>query len=98
MKRIIMNFMLISGKKHEGMDYVKNDVLCTASSYARYSEAIEKITGFGMKDCLNLPRLGWKYFNSLRTDEDEPIHTYDDKHMRWFVRQSKVGGRVCAFI
>ena len=50
-----------------------------------------------MKDCLSLPGLGWKYFDSLRTEEDEPIYTYDDKFMRWFVRQSIKGGRVCAF-
>ena len=46
---------------------------------------------------LSLPGLGWKYFNSLRTEEDEPIYTYNDKYMRWFVRQSIKGGRVCAF-
>ena len=50
-----------------------------------------------MKDCLSLPSLGWKYFNSLRTEEDEPIYTCNDKYMRWFVRQSIKGGRVCAF-
>ena len=72
-------------------------VLCTAFSYARYIKAIEEITGFSMKDCLSLPGLGWKYFNSLRTEEDEPIYTYNDKYMRWFVRQSIKGGRVCAF-
>ena len=53
--------------------------------------------GFSMKDCLSLPGLGWKYFNSLRTKEDEPIYTYNDKYMRWFVRQSIKGGRVCSF-
>ena len=79
------------------MPYVKNDVLCTAFSYARYCKAMEKITGFSMKDCLSLPGLGWKYFNSLRTEEDEPIYTYNDKYMRWFIRQSIKGGRVCAF-
>ena len=58
---------------------------------------MEEITGFSMKDCLSLPGLGWKYFNSLRTEEDEFIYTYNDKYMRWFVRQSIKGGRVCAF-
>ena len=58
---------------------------------------MEEITKFSMKDCLSLPGLGWKYFNSLRTEEDEPIYTYNDKYMRWFVRQSIKGGRVCAF-
>ena len=50
-----------------------------------------------MKDCLSLPGLGWNIFNSLRTEEDEPIYTYNDKYMRWFVRQSIKGGRVCVF-
>ena len=84
-------------KKSEWLPYVKNDVLCTAFSYARYIKAMEEITGFSMKDCLSLPGMGWKYFNSLRTEEDEPIYTYNDKYMRWFVRQSIKGGRVCAF-
>ena len=81
----------------ERLPYVKNDVLCPAYSYARYIEAMKEITGLSMKDCLSLPGLGWKYFNSLRTEEDEPLYLYDDKHMRWFVRQSKERGRVCAF-
>ena len=84
-------------KKDIWLPYVKNDVLCTAYSYARYIKAMEEITKFSMKDCLSLPGLGWKYFNSLRTEEDEPIYTYNDKYMRWFVRQSIKGGRVCAF-
>ena len=79
------------------LPYVKNDVLCTAYSYARYIKAMDEITGFSMKDCLSLPGLGWKNLNSLRTEEDETIYTYDDKYMRWFVRQSIKGGRVCAF-
>ena len=84
-------------KKDIWLPYVKNDVLCTAYSYARYIKAMEEITKFSMKDCLSLPGLGWKYFNSLRTEEDEPIYTYNDKYMRWFVRQSKKRGRVCSF-
>ena len=49
---------------------------------------MEEITGFGMKDCLSLSGSGWKFFNSLRTEEDEPIYTYNDKYMKRFVRQS----------
>ena len=41
-------------KKDNLLPYVKNDVLCTAYSYARYIKAMEKITGFSMKDCLSL--------------------------------------------
>ena len=58
---------------------------------------MQDITGFSTKDCLSLSGLGWKYFNSLRTEEDEPVYTYNDKYMRWFVRQSIKAGRVCAF-
>ena len=83
-------------KKDEWLPYVKNDVLCTAYCYARICKSMEETTGFSMKDCLSVPDLGWKYFNSLRTEEDEPIYTYNDKHLRWFVRQSIKGGRVCA--
>ena len=84
-------------KKDIWLPYVKNDVLCTSYCYARYIKAMEETTGFSMKDCLSLPGLGWKYFDSLRTEEDEDIYTYNDKYMRWFVRQSIRGGRVCAF-
>ena len=58
---------------------------------------MEEKTGFSMTDCLSLPVLGLKYFNSLRTEEDEPIYTYNDKYTRWFVRQAAYGGRVCVF-
>ena len=36
-------------KKSEWLDYGKNDVLCTVFCYARYSKAMEEITGFSMK-------------------------------------------------
>ena len=84
-------------KKSEWLDCVKNDIICTAFSYAPYTKAMEEITQFGMKDCLSVPGLGWKNFISLGTEEDERIDTYNDKYMRWFVRQSIKGGRVCHF-
>ena len=97
-----MNHDEVDGKNYkdkinEWLPFVKNDVLCTAFSYARYNQVIHEIPSFSMKDCLSLPGLGLKYFNSLRTEEDEPIYTYNDKYMRWFVRQAAYGGRVCAF-
>ena len=84
-------------KKDIWLPYVKMDVLSTSYCYARYFEAVQEITGFSVKDCLSLPGLGFKYFNSLRTDQDEQIFIYNDKYMRWFVRQAAYGGRVCAF-
>ena len=84
-------------KMNEWIPYVKNDVICSAFSYARYIKSMEEITGLSMKDCLSLPSLGLKYFNSLRTEDDEPIYTYNDKCMRHFVQQAAYGGRVGAF-
>ena len=97
-----MNHDEVDGKNYrdkinEWLPYVKNDVLCTAFIYARYRKAMEELTGFGMKECLSVLGLGLKYFNSLRTEEDEPIYTYNDNYMRNFVRQAAYGGRVCAF-
>ena len=69
-------------KKDVWLDCVKNDVLCTAYGYARYDKSMEKITGFGKKNSLTLPSLGWKYFNGLRDESDEPIYTYKYKYMR----------------
>ena len=51
----------------------KNDVLCNAFSYARYFKALEEITGFSKKDCSSAPGLGWKFCNSMRDENDEPI-------------------------
>ena len=89
--------IIYMNNEDEWLPYVKIYVSCTAVSYARYSKAMEDITGFSMKCCLSPPGLGCKYFNSLTTEEYEPIHTYNDKYMRWFVRQSVKVGRVCAF-
>ena len=58
---------------------------------------MQDFTGFSMKVCLSLPGLRWKYFNSLGSEEDEPIYTYNDRYMRWFIRQSNKKGRACAF-
>ena len=79
-------------KENELLPYLKNDVLSTAFSYARYSEGMEKLTGFGMKNSSNLPSLANIYYNSLRDENDEPNYTYNDELMRHFVRQSIKGG------
>ena len=54
-------------------------------------------TGLSKKGCLSLAEVRWKYFNCLRTEEDEPIYTYNDNNKILFVRQSKKGGQICAF-
>ena len=42
---------------------------------------MQEITGYSMKNT----GLGWKIFNSLGTEENEPSYTSGDKFMRWFV-------------
>ena len=64
--------------------YLKNDVLSTVFSYARYGKGIEEITGFGMKESLRLPSLASKNFNKLRDETDEPIYTYNDEYVCFF--------------
>ena len=73
-------------KENEWLPYLKNDVLSTAFSYAKYSEGMEELTGFGMKNSLTLPSLANKCFISLREENDETIYTYNDEFMRYFVR------------
>ena len=84
-------------REHEGLPYVKNDVLSTAFCYARYTMGMEELTSFGMKNSLTLPSLANNYFNSLRDEDDEPIYTYTDSFKRNFVRKAIKGGRREAF-
>ena len=35
-----------------------------------------------MKNSISLPCLPFKYFDSLRDEDEEPIHTYSDEYMR----------------
>ena len=68
-------------KEDELLPHVKQDILSTAFSYARFCKAMEEITGFSMKDCLSAPGLGWKNFDSMRDENDEPIFSYNDKYI-----------------
>ena len=51
-------------KKDKWLPYVKIELLCTAFWYSRYNKSMKELTGFSMKDCLSLPGLGFKHFNS----------------------------------
>ena len=61
-------------KRDEWLPYLKMDVLSLAFIYARYTMNMDSLTEFGMKNCLSLPSLGWKYYNSLREEEDENLY------------------------
>ena len=56
----------------------------------------KKKTEFCMEDCLSLRGLGKKNFNSLGTENDEAIFIYNDKYMKFLVRQSIEEGRCAA--
>ena len=58
---------------------------------------MQELTRFGMKNSSTLPSLANEYFNSLRDEKNEPIHTYNDEFMRNFVRQSNKSGRCGSF-
>ena len=75
-------------EEHEWLLYFKNDVLSAAFSYARYSKGLEEMTGFGMKNIITLLSFAKYSFNSMRDEKEEPIYTYTDDYMRYFVRKS----------
>ena len=92
-----MKFSKIRGKKkNEWLLYLKNDVLSTAFSYARYAKCMEELTGFGIKNKTKLPSSANKCFNKLRDENYEPIYTYTDPFMRNIVRKSIKGARCVA--
>ena len=50
-------------RKAQKLKNVKNDVLCTAFSYAGRSKALDDVTTFAMKDCLSLHGLYGNFSN-----------------------------------
>ena len=75
-------------KEDDWLPYLKKDVLSTALSYPRYSEGKEELTCFDRKSNFALPSSANNFFDSFRDDNDEPIYTYNDECMRYFVRLS----------
>ena len=66
-------------KENKWLSYLKNNVLSTAFSHARYSKGMEGLTGFRMKNSLSLPILANKYFNSFRDENVVLMYTYNDE-------------------
>ena len=56
---------------------------------------MQKMSGFGIKDCLTEASLGWKCFG--RYNKNKEFYTFNDKYVRDFIRKSIKGGRVGAF-
>ena len=81
--------------RHIWEPYLISDVLCLAFIYARHSMEMQKMTGFGIKDCLTEASLGWKCFGTYNKDGE--FYTFNNKYVRDFIRKSIKGGRVGAF-
>ena len=74
--------------RHIWEPYLRSDVLCLAFIYARHSMEMQKVSGFGIKDCLTEASLGWKCFGIYNKDRE--IYTFNDKYVRDFVRENVV--------
>ena len=55
---------------------------------------MQKMSGFGIKDCLTEASLGWKCFGIYNKDRE--FYTFNDKYVRDFIRNSIKGGRVAS--
>ena len=80
--------------RHIWEPYLISDVLCLAFIYARHSMEMQKMTGFGIKDCLTEASLGWKCFGTYNKNRE--FYTFNDKYVRDFIRKSIKGGGVAA--
>ena len=80
--------------RHIWEPYLISDVLCLAFIYARHSMEMQKMTGFGIKDCLTEASLGWKCFGTYNKNRE--FYTFNNKYVRDFIRRSIKGGRVAA--
>ena len=64
-------------KENVWLPDLKKNFLSTAFSSARYTLAMEELTGFGMKNSLISPSSANFCLNGLRDEIDEPIHHTD---------------------
>ena len=56
---------------------------------------MQKMFGFGIKDCLTEASLGWKCFGTYNKDRE--FYTFNKKYVRAFIRKSLKGGRMGSF-
>ena len=69
-------------------------MLYLAFIYARPSMEMQKMSGFGIEDCLTEASIGWKCFGTYNKDQE--FYTFNNKYVRDFIRKSIKGGRVAA--
>ena len=90
----VFNLSNFAELRHNWEPYPKLHVLCLAFIYARHSMEIQKMSGFGIKDCLTEDSLGWKCFGTYNKDGE--FYTFKDKYVRDSFRKSIEGGSVAA--
>ena len=56
---------------------------------------MQKMTGFGIKDCLTEAGLAWKCFGTH--NKDRKFHTFNDNYATDFIRKLIKGGRCSSF-
>ena len=78
-----MNKSKFAELKHIWGPYLKLDVLCLAFIYARHSLEMQKMGGFGIKDCFTEASLGWNRFGTY--NEDRKFQTLNDKYVHDFI-------------
>ena len=74
--------------------YFRLYMLCLGFIYAGRSMEMQKLGGFGIKNCLTEANLRWKCFGKYI--ENRELYTSNDKYIRDFLRKSIKGGIVFA--
>ena len=90
----VINKSYFTELRHFWEPYLKLDVICLAFIHARHSMEMQKMSGFGIKDCLTEASLGWKCFGIYNKDRE--FYTFKDKYVRDFIRKSIKDGWVAA--
>ena len=81
--------------RHLWEPYLRLDVLClVAFIYDRHSMEMQKMSGFGIKDCLTEASLSWKSFGTYIKDGE--FYFFNVRYFRDFMHKSIKGGRVAA--
>ena len=76
-ERFVFNKSNFADLRQVWEPYLELDVLCLAFIYVRHSMEMQKMSGFGIKDCLVEASLGWKCFGTYSKDRD--FYTFNDK-------------------
>ena len=73
--------------RHIWEPYLISHVLCLAFIYARHSMEMQKMSGFGINDCLTEASLGWKCFGTYNKDRE--FYNFNDKYVHSKVNQRR---------